>query len=221
MRGFRVWVPVLALAALAACGGGGGGGGGGDGAAAVEPTVAFVLDEDNLSDTLALGDELSFRLAGHWSSSDAGLTSVYLQVVDAADAFVPAAPVASDGTVALDLAVRSVLPVGLHESQLHLRACRDAACANPLPGRATIAYRLTVDPVSDWSTHQGNNAHRGAVPIRLDPSKFAQAWSWRRPAGTEPIGGINPVVTSAGKVFVTTDVYFGGRDLRAGRVGWP
>ncbi len=66
-----------------------------------------------------------------------------------------------------------------------------------------------VTTVSDWATHQGTAGHRGHVPMRLDASRFALAWQWQREPATEPIGGINAVVTSAGKVFVSRDVYFG------------
>ncbi|TMH20593.1 MAG: PQQ-like beta-propeller repeat protein [Betaproteobacteria bacterium] len=45
---------------------------------------------------------------------------------------------------------------------------------------------------------------------QFDPALFTQIWSWSRPAGDpEPIGGINSVATTAGKVIVTKDVYFG------------
>ncbi|HET7200379.1 MAG TPA: PQQ-binding-like beta-propeller repeat protein [Burkholderiales bacterium] len=65
-------------------------------------------------------------------------------------------------------------------------------------------------PSPDWVTFQGDAAHAGFVDAQFDPALFAQIWSWSRPAGDpEPIGGINSVATTAGKVMVTKDIYFG------------
>lgn len=199
---------ALLSIALAGCGGG-------SGSSPTATSVNFALDANSVSDTLAAGDELNLRVTGRWTSDDAKLTSVYLQVQDPGGSFTLPATMASSGAIALDLPVSSSLAAGKHDAELTLRACRDAQCASPLPGTATLAYHLTVQPVDDWLTHQGNNAHRGAVPIRLNPSRFKQAWSWKRPASSEPIGGINPVVTYQGKVLLTTDVYFGEGRLYA------
>jgi hypothetical protein len=65
-------------------------------------------------------------------------------------------------------------------------------------------------PSPDWATFQGDARHSGFVNAQFDPALFTQIWSWSRPAGDpEPIGGINSVATSAGKVIVTKDIYFG------------
>jgi len=65
-------------------------------------------------------------------------------------------------------------------------------------------------PSPDWVTFQGDAGHSGFVNAQFDPTVFAQIWSWSRPAGDpEPIGGINSVATTAGKVIVTKDIYFG------------
>jgi hypothetical protein len=65
-------------------------------------------------------------------------------------------------------------------------------------------------PSSDWVTFQGDARHSGFVNAQFDPALFAQIWSWSRPAGDpEPIGGINSVATTAGKVIVTKDIYGG------------
>lgn len=63
---------------------------------------------------------------------------------------------------------------------------------------------------TDWGTFQGDAAHSGYVNVTLDPALFTPIWTWSRPTGdTEPIGGINSVATTAGKVIVTKDIYFG------------
>jgi hypothetical protein len=65
-------------------------------------------------------------------------------------------------------------------------------------------------PSPDWVTFQGDAGHSGFVNAQFDPALFTQIWSWSRPAGDpEPIGGINSVATTAGKVIVTKDIYFG------------
>ena len=65
-------------------------------------------------------------------------------------------------------------------------------------------------PSSDWVGFQGDARHSGFVNAQFDPALFTQIWSWSRPAGDpEPIGSINSVATTAGKVIVTKDVYFG------------
>lgn len=206
---------AAALAALAACGGGGSNEGDSDSGSNETLAVSFALDANELSETLAAGDEVALQLSGRWSATGTAPAAVFLQLQDAASTFVATDSVQSTGTVALNAAVRDGLPAGLYESQLRLQACLDAKCAQPLPGAVTLPYKITVQPVDDWVTHQGSNAHRGSVPVRLDPSKFKQVWTWNRPAGSEPIGGINPVVTHQGKVFLTTDVYNGQAALYA------
>jgi hypothetical protein len=65
-------------------------------------------------------------------------------------------------------------------------------------------------PSPDWVSFQGDARHSGFVNAQFDPALFTPIWSWSRPAGDpEPIGGINSVATTAGKVIVTKDVYFG------------
>lgn len=87
--------------------------------------------------------------------------------------------------------------------------------APPAPAPAPVAPPVTPDSLSDWQTHQGSAAHRGYVPLTLDASRFALAWQWQRDPPADPIGGINALVTSAGKVFVSHDVYFGDGVLYA------
>ena len=74
--------------------------------------------------------------------------------------------------------------------------------------QANVFQPSTSSP--DWVTFQGDARHSGFVNAQFDPALFIQIWSWSRPAGDpEPIGGINSVATTAGKVIVTKDVYFG------------
>jgi hypothetical protein len=79
---------------------------------------------------------------------------------------------------------------------------------------------------ADWVTFQGDAGHTGFVNAQFDPTLFTPIWSWSRPAGDpEPVGGINSVATTAGKVIVTKDIYFGQGAIYAlneadGSVSW-
>lgn len=205
------WMVACALAAgLMGCGGGGGA------SPAPEPMAQVTLSTAAIKQDLAAGDVLGLKLEGQWTF--AGTGPVYLQLRDASASFsLPAVQAANpDNRIALDIATLATLEPGKRAGTLELRACRDAACAQPFSSApASVAYELNVAAVPDWATHQANARHSGEVAIRLDPAKFSKAWEWRRPVGSEPIGGINPVVTKAGKVLVTTDVYFGEARLYA------
>ncbi len=209
------WAALCALAVvLAGCGGGGGSSSGG---AAPAPDVQpqLTLTTTALKEDMAVGDEFALKVDGRWSF--AGTGTLYLQLRDAGATFsLPAVQAANaDNSVSLSVAPLPALAAGKHTGALELRACKDAACAQPFTSTVSLPYELTVSTVPDWETHQGNARHSGEVPIRLNPAKFSKAWEWRRPASTDPIGGINPVVTRAGKVYVTTDVYFGEARLYA------
>jgi outer membrane protein assembly factor BamB len=79
-----------------------------------------------------------------------------------------------------------------------------------LAGRDRSDHFFTINSADgDWQTHQRSPGHQGYVPISVDPTHFAYAWDWSRDPDSEPNGGINPVVTSDGKVYVSTDVYSG------------
>lgn len=207
----RLALTGLMVFVLTACGGGGG-----SASAPPEPQPQLGITTAAIKEELAIGDELALKIDGSWSY--AGTGAVYLQLRDPGASFsLPAIQAASaDKSIALNLSSLTTLAAGRRTGTLEIRACKDAACAQPYGGgTATLAYELNVSAVGDWETHQRNERHNGEVPIRLNPTKFSKAWEWKRAAGNEPIGGINAVVTRAGKVFVTTDVYFGEARLVA------
>ena len=210
-------VSACALAAgLSACGGGGGGGSAPPPATESQPQPQLTVTTATIKEDLAVGDELSLKVDGRWSYAGAG--TVYLQLRDSGTNFtLPAIQAASaDNGVALTVTALAALPAGKRAGTLELRACKDSACAQAFSNTpASVAYELNVSAVPDWETHQGNARHSGEVAIRLNPAKFSKVWQWQRPPSSEPIGGINPVATRAGKVFVTTDVYFGEARLYA------
>jgi len=209
MKALRLVLACAWAAGLGACGGG-------SAPPPPEPQPQLTLTTAAIKEDLALGDELILNVDGRWSY--AGTGTVYLQLRDSGSSFtMPAIQAASaDNSVAMTVTPLAVLPAGKRSGTLELRACKDSACSQAFSAvPASVAYELNVSAVPDWETHQGNARHSGEVAIRLNPAKFSKAWEWRRPASNEPIGGINPVATRAGKVFVATDVYFGEARLYA------
>ena len=74
-----------------------------------------------------------------------------------------------------------------------------------LPKPAADWSRVT----DDWGTYQGNAEHTGYVPATLDPAVFAKEWQITPFPGGSP----NPPVTGDGKVFISTQAYFGTQKL--------
>lgn len=92
---------------------------------------------------------------------------------------------------------------------------------------ASVTLSLLARPVADWSqvgdwaTFQGNPQHTGFVPGTIDPVSFHPLWTVTPAAGT----ALNPVTAAAGKVFVTTNAYFGQQmiavlDAQTGAQKW-
>lgn len=162
----------------------------------------------------AAGGTLSFtvNIIGHAASG--------MRPVVSADSAVFATPIEIDNSIADQYTVRLVaapnLAPGQYTGTVWFRLCADAGCAIAYPGtQQAFTYSLTV-ALQDWHTFQRNAAHTGFVNVKLDPAKFAQAWTWSRPAGDpEPVGGINAVATGAGRVYVSKDIYFGQGALYA------
>ena len=205
-----VWLAAVLTAVLGACGGGGGGG-------SVPPpeTVSVTITTPAIARTLAAGDELDFAVEGTWTGNPG--SEPFLQLEDGDGRFSSPATLTRLASNGFRLAFKSLaaVPVGTHAGQLTVRACKDAACTATYAGTsASIAYELKVEAVAEWRMFQRNAAHDGYVPITLNPAKFRQIWTWSREID-DPIGGINPVVTSGGKVFVSKDVYFGPAALYA------
>lgn len=204
----RFFLAAMFAATLSACGGGSG--------SPPEPTPQLSISSAPIKEDLATGDEMELKVEGLFSYT--GTQPVFLQVRDPGTSFsLPAIQAANaDKSIALRISSLPTLVAGQRSGTLEIRACKDAACAQPYDGSAaTLAYTLALSAVADWETHQRDARHSGEVPIRLNPAKFNKVWEWTRSPGTEPIGGINPVVTKAGKVFVTTDVYFGESHIYA------
>ena len=94
-------------------------------------------------------------------------------------------------------------------------------------GGAFAADTITVRrPTADWSsavewtTYQGNASHTGYNPVLVDVGVFQELWT-----KTVSSAALNPVTAGDGKVFVTTNAYFGiqqakALDARAGTELW-
>ncbi|MFV1985424.1 MAG: PQQ-binding-like beta-propeller repeat protein, partial [Thiohalomonadales bacterium] len=199
---------------LAGCGGGNGGG-----TSVVEDpgspvqSVAITLTTTSLNNDLSAGDEIPVTLKGSWTGKNLGTDKVYLQARDVEGRFTT--PLSFDGATGSEFSfsflTQATLVAGTHNGAIEVRACKDAKCAKPYSKSSeSIEYTLNVALVTDWETHQRDANHRGYIPILLNPEKFKKVWQWQRePDASDPIGGINAVVTSNGKVYITTDVYFG------------
>jgi outer membrane protein assembly factor BamB len=220
-----LWAVVL----LCGCGGGGGGSdsgssgaggagsGSGGGGSSPDPSVSITAAGPTATREIDYHDELSITVTGTWAGTNLNGASVYLQLRDPSGTFavpsIQAAP--SGGGYSFAATAPLTLAAGDHAGTFEVRACQDAVCATPYPNAsASMAYAIKVNPIADWTMMQGNASHTGYVPITLNPSRFALAWQWSRTA-TDPIAGINPVVTSGGKVYVSSDVYFGEAVLYA------
>jgi outer membrane protein assembly factor BamB len=71
--------------------------------------------------------------------------------------------------------------------------------------------------VPAWQTYQGNAAHTGFVPLRLDPANFAVRWTSAIPGAPT----LNPVAAADGHVFVSSsDRNLRALDARTGAIQW-
>jgi hypothetical protein len=75
----------------------------------------------------------------------------------------------------------------------------------------SAALRVLASPVADWSaaaewvTFQGNASHTGYVQATLNPRSFRKLWTTAVVLGE----ALNPATASDGRVFVSTNAYFG------------
>lgn len=86
----------------------------------------------------------------------------------------------------------------------------------------TVLSRVTPDwsAATEWTTYQGNASHSGYVPVTVDAGAFKELW-------TTAIGSaaLNPVTAGDGRVYVSTNAYFGTQiatalDVHTGVVLW-
>jgi outer membrane protein assembly factor BamB len=177
--------------------------------------VELAWDSEQISANLEQGERHDVVATGIWLVAGIPAETVHLSVNDP-DGIFADVEIAATGrqTFSVTATVDPGLAIGVHQGVLEVLACRDAACLDPMD-IAGLPVTLGIRAVADWSTFQRDAGHRGHVPVTLDPAVFEKAWEWRRGADSEPIGGINPVVTDGGLVYASTDVYFGQGILHA------
>ena len=71
----------------------------------------------------------------------------------------------------------------------------------------------SVPQLGAWTTHQGDERHRGFVPVRLDSADFDERWTVS--VTTDDFLGLNQAAASNGTVWVSTDSYFDDQVLTA------
>jgi len=93
----------------------------------------------------------------------------------------------------------------------------DAQADNDLDGYSNLVEVYAGSDLNDatsvpdltWSMLQGNAKHNGFFPVELQESDFVVRWQYAEE------GSLNPVVNVDGKVFLSSDSYFGNQYLKA------
>jgi hypothetical protein len=77
----------------------------------------------------------------------------------------------------------------------------------------TVLPRPTANwsNATDWTTYQGNSRHSGYAAVTVDPVVFTEKWV----STVVTSGGLNAPTTGGGKLYVSTNAYFGGQQLIA------
>lgn len=194
----------LVVMGMAGCGGGGGGA-----SSPPPPKLSVSLSTSTPEIKVAEGQGASFTFVAKVSNAPAGAIP---QV--SFDEAIFSAKSEIDSSVAgqytVTLRTRTDLSASL-AGQVSFRLCQDAACAKPYAdSQQSLSYGVNFR-LQDWATAQRNAGHAGYAPITLDPAKFKQLWSWWLPA----TGSLNEPVTGEGKVFVSSDNYYGNNGLYA------
>jgi outer membrane protein assembly factor BamB len=133
-----------------------------------------------------------------------------------------------DNTYTAYLQTKKTLAAGAYVGNLTIELCQDVNCTAQHPGSpALLPYDVRVvsispnlkslSPVSggtDWAMHASNPAHNGYLPVTIDPAQFSRRWQWR--PQDPKIKNLSDIVTSQGRVFLTTNAGFMGTDPGGG-----
>ncbi len=173
---------------LAACSGGGGGGGGSSSNSTAATLLSIAVTPSNPS----IVNGTTVQLTATGAFSDGSTRDLTTQVIWSS----------SDDTRATVSSAGLVTAIATGSTTL-------AAASGNISGSTQANAFQPSTPSPDWVSFQGDARHSGFVNAQFDPAVFAQIWAWSAPPNT---GGnlvhINSVATSAGKVFVTKDIYF-------------
>lgn len=195
---------VVMAMAMAGCGGGGGGA-----SSVPPPKLSVSLSTGTPEIKITEGQGASFTFVAKVSSAPAGAIP---QVSFDESIFGAKSEIDSSvaGQYTVTLRTRTDLSASL-AGQVNFRLCQDAACNKPYAdSQQSLSYSVNFR-LLDWATAQRDATHAGYAPITLDPSRFKQLWSWWLPA----TGALNAPVTGEGKVFISSDNYYGNNGLYA------
>ena len=219
---------LCAILTLTACGGTSDDSGDNDSSQAgnttITPTpqitdIQLSADSGTLSVEFTEGDNVSMDIGVYWSAGpDVSLTGkqVYLQVSSANNYFTSLTVDATNSEALIfapPLTSSESIAAGIYSDIVSVRACEDDDCSTPYTNsRLTLLTTLTVNGRPAWSTHQGNAAHTGYVPIIVGGTDFPQLWQWQYDLNGSPV---NYPASGNGIIYTSMDVYFGDASLVA------
>jgi hypothetical protein len=115
---------------------------------------------------------------------------------------------------------------GRHEGSLLLDLCKDRMCkSGPVTPMIALPYDINIiangqvwpgdhltslsstSNTPDWAMFQGNAAHTGFVPVRVDPNKITTRWQiFSNSLQASFIPGVASMATSDGLVYLSGDL---------------
>jgi outer membrane protein assembly factor BamB len=162
--------------------------------------LTLTLSPGTLSIRQFQGRSTPLRVNASVRGTDNISGTVQVVIVDSAGVLRPYVDIqrGSDGVYRALLSTQPGLGLGQHQGTFEIHLCADSSCQQQYT-QASLPYDITVlnefethqSPLSpwtgigDWTTAKGDAAHRGHVPVQLDPTRFSQRWLWR---------DINPVM---------------------------
>jgi hypothetical protein len=161
---------------------------------------------------------VNFKFSGVFTATATDPYGLFQQAV-------AATPTRSGGYL-LDLTVATDAVVGNYSGEITIELCADKTCtrfqrvrklvipfnidvlSNTSPWNGNHLSPLAAwSGVPDWTMFQGNAAHTGYVPVKLDPNRFATRWqgpNLPNPADSynSYFDGPNTITTSNGHLYV-------------------
>jgi outer membrane protein assembly factor BamB len=180
----------LCLLLLSACGGG----------EESESPIELTLAPGSLFLSQFKGQSLPLQVNAAVTFREEVTGTVQIVIVDTGGILGPGTEIKrqSSDLYTASLRTQASLSAGQHKGAFEIRLCADTACQQRYGG-TTLPYDITVfdesatqqpplsawTGVSDWTTLNGDAAHRGHLPVRLDPKRFSKRWTWSDTNQTE------------------------------------
>jgi len=123
----------------------------------------------------------------------------------------------ADGSWIMDFSVKQGLAQGTYTGTVDF-----SVAVSPYPGTPnyqprTASYNIVVAGLKgqlntlqalagagDWEGTNGNAAHTGLVPVKLDAGKFSRRWTWEYNGG-DKVSRVSPVVAANGLVYFSVE----------------